>query len=56
MRDVIDNPLHPYTVDLLHAVPSKEERLAEVDAEALAEEVDRRESGLLALRPLQAQG
>lgn len=27
VRDVIDRPLHPYTVDLLNAVPRKEERL-----------------------------
>jgi len=44
VRDVIDNPVHPYTVDLLHAVPSREERLVDVEAEALAEEVDKRES------------
>lgn len=44
VRDVIDNPLHPYTVDLLRAIPSKEEQLAEMESyeEALSEqEADR---------------
>jgi oligopeptide/dipeptide ABC transporter ATP-binding protein len=44
VRDVIDSPLHPYTVDLLHAVPSKEERSVDVETAALAEEVDKHES------------
>jgi oligopeptide/dipeptide ABC transporter ATP-binding protein len=43
VRDVIDDPLHPYTVDLLNAVPRKEERLSDLDTAAL-EEVDRTES------------
>lgn len=29
VRDVLDNPLHPYTHDLLHAVPRRDERLRE---------------------------
>lgn len=44
VRDVIDNPLHPYTVDLLHAVPRKEERLGVVSDE-IPQEVDSGESG-----------
>lgn len=43
VRDVIDDPLHPYTIDLLNAVPRKEERLSDLDTTAL-EEVDRSES------------
>jgi oligopeptide/dipeptide ABC transporter ATP-binding protein len=43
VRDVIDDPLHPYTIDLLNAVPRKEERLGDLDLEAL-EAVDRSES------------
>lgn len=43
VRDVIDDPLHPYTVDLLNAVPRKEERLGDTNSETL-EEVDRNES------------
>jgi len=29
VRDILDDPLHPYTLDLLRAVPSKEEQLDE---------------------------
>jgi oligopeptide/dipeptide ABC transporter ATP-binding protein len=43
VRDVIDDPLHPYTVDLLNAVPRKEERLGDASSETL-EEVDKTES------------
>jgi oligopeptide/dipeptide ABC transporter ATP-binding protein len=43
VRDVIDDPLHPYTIDLLNAVPRKEERLGDAAGAAL-EEVDRSES------------
>jgi len=32
VRDVIDDPLHPYTLDLLRAIPSKEEHLAEMES------------------------
>ena len=44
VRDLIDDPLHPYTVDILNAVPRKEERLGDMSRETL-EEVDKGESG-----------
>jgi len=40
VRDVVRTPLHPYTLDLLHAVPRKGERLGDKDTE-IYEEVDR---------------
>jgi len=43
VRDVIDDARHPYTMDLLNAVPGKDERLADVSDVAL-EEVDRGDS------------
>ena len=43
VRDVIDDPLHPYTIDLLNAVPRKEERMGDLAAEAL-EKLERSES------------
>jgi oligopeptide/dipeptide ABC transporter ATP-binding protein len=43
VREVIDDPLHPYTIDLLNAVPRKEESIGDLAKEAL-EEADRTES------------
>ena len=40
VRDVVGSPLHPYTLDLLHAVPRKEERLGD-ESQKVFEEVDR---------------
>jgi len=40
VRDVVRTPLHPYTLDLLHAVPRREERLGDEDQKVF-EEVDR---------------
>jgi oligopeptide/dipeptide ABC transporter ATP-binding protein len=40
VREVVHHPLHPYTLDLLHAVPRKEERLGD-ESQKVFEEVDR---------------
>jgi len=40
VREVVREPLHPYTLDLLHAVPRKEERLGD-ESQRVFEEVDR---------------
>jgi oligopeptide/dipeptide ABC transporter ATP-binding protein len=40
VRDVVRTPLHPYTLDLLHAVPRREERLGDENQKVFAE-VDR---------------
>jgi oligopeptide/dipeptide ABC transporter ATP-binding protein len=40
VRDVVRTPLHPYTLDLLHAVPRKEERLGDESQKVFAD-VDR---------------
>ena len=41
VRDVVHDPLHPYTKDLLHAVPRREERLGDQNQRTLGD-VDRR--------------
>ncbi len=43
VREVIDDPLHPYTIDLLNAVPRSDERLQASAIQAL-DEVDDEES------------
>ena len=37
VRDVVRTPLHPYTLDLLHAVPRREERLGDENQKVFAE-------------------